>query len=62
MKDSKSAAITSRPPFTIRFMSSGIYATDSRSNDFGRTHSMYGEVRVRPPERGSMRAFAAQHD
>ena len=35
---------------------------DSHSNDFEKTHSMYGKVRVRPPERESMRAFAAQHD
>ena len=31
-------------------------------NDFGKTHLMYGKLRVRPPERESMRAFAAQHD
>ena len=60
MKDSKSAAITSRPPFTIRFMPSIIYATDSRPNDFGKTHSMCGKVRARAPERESMRAFAAK--
>ena len=38
-----------------------IYAIDSHSNDFEKTRSMYGKVRVRPPERESMRAFAAQH-
>ena len=27
-----------------------------------KTHSMYGKVRGRPPERESMRAFASQHD
>ena len=48
--------------FTIPFTSNVIYAIDSRSNDFGKTHSMYGKPRVRPPERESMRAFAAQHD
>ena len=31
------------------------------SNDFGKTHSMYGKVPVRPSERESMRSFAAQH-
>ena len=39
-----------------------IWAIGSHSNDFGKTHSMYGKVPVRPPERESMRAFAAQHD
>ena len=47
---------------TIPFTSNVIYAIDSHSNDFEKTHSMYGKVRVRPPKRESMRAFAAQHD
>ena len=54
--------IHNAPPFTIPFTSNVIYAIDSHSNDFEKTHSMYGKVRVRPPERESMRAFAAQHD
>ena len=39
-----------------------VFTQQARINDFGKTDSMYGKVRARPPERESMRSFAAQHE